>query len=130
MNKLDKTLFLITCPGDRHEDHIPKSVMPLYKIKGRVSILAYERLLEAVISEASRNKGGRYTLWETDVGFVQDEDRSNYPPEINEIIDRYLLTENISDSEWDDLLDGGYLYPQSFFPLKLNSENVCKIDYL
>lgn len=141
MIKLEKTLFLITVPGDKHEDHIPEWVMPLYKIKSRVSILAYEKLLEALVSDASRDarnclkslypkKCDRWTLWETDIGFIQDEDRSAYPPEVNEILDRYLMFEKVTDEEWNTVVEGEYLSIRSFFPLKLDKEGVGKIDYL
>jgi hypothetical protein len=123
MNLLDKTLFLVTCGGDKHEDHIPQYIMPLSKIKYRISIFSYEKLLQSLLSNNP--------TWVTEIEFVQDENRFfTYHPVINALIDKYFVAEKLTDDEYQELVQSEALFPRQFFPLKFDGENVCKIDYL
>lgn len=101
----EKTLFLITLEGERHEDHIPKYVWPLNKIKNYVTPEVYDQLLLA-------------TDWVTDINWFDiDQVEEEYHQEFEDI-----RIKNIDD-KFDNYL-GTAIICVKLHPIILD-ENSC-----
>jgi hypothetical protein len=124
----ENTLFLVTYSGDKHEDHSPKEVCTLGRIKNHVSRSTYEELLNAkdwVLDKHWIDYLLPEELKKFDCSWEKYQENLK---EIKPILDKIKNDQDWTDEEVESLW-GDILLVANFHPILMDSNNRCEFDF-